>query len=315
MLPEKLPKCLCGERKWNPRGANLSSLSQQGFKCDNCERDAHFLSHAGGNVFLVALEPSSGISDSVNYWLNAVLMPTWRDAEERLKEARKPMEELWLELACQTLSLPSGSTFDQVPKELQKQWWKHWDLLRTFKSYLKPSGFTKPPIPPKLPAGLTAFLCLSEVQGEYVWEQVNREESLAQSVPPDPIRTKHDAFFADVFRTLRDQLGCDIDPELTANEYYPSESEPWFKFRIGENRFVVGPRKRVTAIKLYSPQGIATEEIRTIATALNVTYIADDAWQGGAVSAKSIEVHAWNKEQLLQFLGILGKQSLLTSVS
>ncbi len=315
MLSEDLPKCLCDKKKWKPGSAMLSAdLNQQVYQCGNCGRAAIFLSHHGGNVLVIAKTVVQELSEATYTWLNEVVLPTWRDCEERLAQARKPVEQRWCNYACDEVGIPRGSEFEKVPEAKHQQWRDFWRLLNEYPLYRTPAGFERPLIPPQLPEGLVAYLLLRHQEGNTKWEEIKREDSMALPVPPDPIRVKHDAFYNEVFTTLGQNLGHDFVTEHVVNQYCGAKNEPWFQFTLGNNTLVVGPRKRVTAIKVISPEGLNTEGIRNAAKKEETTYYANCGWQSEDPVAMTLEVHAWNKEQLLQFLNIIGTESLGASV-
>lgn len=318
MNGNELPDCLCGAKSWNPKGGSFSpTLNQYNFWCPNCERYSIFMSNGGGNVLLMFPPKNESLPDDVvNTWMNDVLLPTWRDCKQRLEEARVPIEDRWWNYACDEIDVPHGTTYDKVPEDRKEQWGSFWDTLKHYSLYRTPGeAFKKPVIPPLLPEGLTAYLLVEGRKGASKWEKVDPEESLSQVVPPDPIRVKHDAFYEKVFTDLKISLGIDFTIEHVPNEYCGAKVEPWFKFTLGENTLTVGPRKRVTAIKVNAPKGISTEVIRAAAMEVETTYVADGKWKENVPRASTLEVHAWDEVQLLSFLTIIGLESLGTPVS
>ncbi len=318
MKGSDLPNCLCGAKSWDPRGGSFSpTLSQHNFWCPNCERHSIFMSNGGGNVLLMFPPQNESLSDDViNTWLNEVLLPTWRYRKQCLEEARSPIEERWWNYVCDEVDVPRGTTYDKVPEDRREQWRAFWDTLNKYVLYRIPGeAFKKPVIPPLLPEGLTAYLLIEGCENFFKWEEVNREESNSQVVPPDPIRVRHDAFYEKVFTDLKESLGIDFTIEHVPNGYCGAKAEPWFKFTLGENTLIVGPRKRVIAIIVNAPKGISTEVIRAAAMEVETTYVADGAWKTDVPIASNLEVHAWNENQLLSFLTIIGLESLGTPAS
>ena len=243
--------------------------------------------------------------------LNEILLSTWRDRNERLKAAQKPLEDRWWNYACDEIGVPRGTTFEDVPKEKHAQWRAFWALLyENYRAYRVPEGFEKTLIPPQLPQGLAAYILQYDTYGKASWEEVTREVSLAQPVPADPIRVRHDKFFSEVFTEVRKNLGCDFTTEYVPNAYCGAKCEPWFRFILGANTLIVGPRKRVTTIRVTAPQGLNTRKIRAAAVKVETTYTADGGWQSDIVTAHELEVHAWDKKQLVEFLTIIGTESL-----
>lgn len=196
--------------------------------------------------------------------------------------------------------------------------WVNTILLPTWRDYqtrlqgtTDASSIKKITLPPQLPKEATAY-----VKDGEVWKEVNHEESAKQEVPADPIRTQHDAYYKEIFDTLEFVLGCPITWEHIPNEYGGYENQPWFQFTLGANTIKVGPRKRVTAIKLSCNEGFNASKISETAINANVSYWAgkegadDRSWKSTEPRVKDLEVHAWSKEQLIQFLTIICEESL-----
>ncbi|MDO8430556.1 MAG: hypothetical protein Q7S72_01030 [Candidatus Taylorbacteria bacterium] len=315
MDAKDLPNCCSRTREWLTTGGVFgANLIQQTFKCGDCGRQAIFLSPGINNVLLVATEEGGELPIVLSDWCNTALLPTWRDSEERLNVARKIIDTRWWEYACDEVGVPYGTQTKDVPEDRRQQWMDFWDLRLKYQPYMTPAGFEKRVIPPQLPEGLFAYLFIKE-QDKAKLVKVDHKESMAQSVPPDPIRVNHDIFFREVFDSLRKSIPCEFIPEQVRNEYCGAENQPWFRFTIGKNLITVGTRKRVFAIKVASPDGFNTGQIRNhpnVQGGEKTTYVVNDNWQGKDLIAKKLEVHAWTKEQLTQFLEILSKESLNT---
>lgn len=137
---------------------------------------------------------------------------------------------------------------------------------------------------------------------------IDHTKTVDITVPADPIRVRQDTYFNEVFAKLEDELGK-IERTEVKNEYCCSENEPWYQFSIGKVVFTIGPRKRVIAVKITAPEGINTDAIRNVAQADQTIYTADGGWQSDAIIATAIEVHAWTKEKLVEYLTILGREN------
>ncbi len=303
---QKLPSCICSNNQWKGAGGSYGpDLNQTNYRC-SCGKFAQFLSDYKNNIFYVFLDDSEETMKIVNTWANDTLLVTWRDYTERLKPIQKEIEDRWQKYAYNEIDLPVG---EKIPKEKYSQWQDFWNLLQKYKPYSNPVAVAKITTPPKLPRKLEAYVLVDDV-----WKKVDHEESAKQAVPADPIRTNHDKYYNEVLDKLRAELGIHIETEYVPNEYCGAKNEPWFKFSIGENTIVVGPRKRVTTIKLFTPEGegkkFNAEKIRNMAIQTKVTYSGNGHWMEKENFVQNLEIHAWNKEQLLGFLTILCEQSL-----
>lgn len=306
----KLPNCSCGNNTWEQKGLSSSSLlTQISLHCKSCNRRASSLSDRNNNVFLI-FTYSEEIDTTIRSWANDILLPTWRDYQERLEKVQQAINERWLKYVLQELELPEGTTYHTVPEEKKSGWDNMWSLLEHYAAYTNPSSVKKITIPPQLPKQLEAYV----KEGE-VWIKVDHAESSNQIVPPDPIRTHHDEYYKDVFDTLEKNLNYTITREHVPNEYIGAKNQPWFKFTLGANTITMGPRNRVSAIKLSCNEGFNATKISTAAIDANVSYWGDEGdgmheWKSKASQVKELEVHARSKEQLVEFLMIICQESL-----
>ena len=311
MEAHDLPVCPCGTKKWSSGGASISpTLAQFCYSCASCLRPGQFISSLGGAVFFTPTQGISKFPDVVNEWFEISLLPAWRVREEEIKAVQQLIEDRWRKYACDEVGVPHGTEYNKIPKTKCRQWNNFWELLQSYPPYLNPFGFEKPVIPPQLPLEITAFILSKRMGDGRVWKKVSHKESRSLPVPSDPIRVRHDAFYKEVFADTRRLLGVEFTPEEVRNEYCGAAAQPWFKFKLGRNTVVVGPRKRVTAIKVTSPGGFNTRDLRAAALAIPVTYMANGLRQDEVVVAQSVEVHAWDKAQLLRFLNIIGLESV-----
>jgi hypothetical protein len=108
--------------------------------------------------------------------------------------------------------------------------------------------------------------------------------------------------------------GVEFSPTEVLNQYSGNtDLQPWYLFDLNGINIRVGPRKRVYAIKVEVPnqrEKIATKDIRKAAVADGVTYYANGSWQSRSRAARLIEIHAWGKDKLIEYLTIVGKQVL-----
>jgi len=313
MLPEQLPTCIFGHKNWRPGGAQLGpGYDQEWFSCHDCGLTALYLSEDGGNLFLI-LQQLDGdqLTKEISTWLNDTLRVFWRANAAELKKVRDAIETVYWDRACEAVGVPLKTPWHKVPKDKLKRFQEIGGKYTEISEWHKPRGIDLSPIPPKLPVGVTCFILKGRDGDRFNWKWVSHEETAQIEVPPDPVRVRHDAYFSEVFETIRKELGIEFVPEEVPNCYCGFKAQPWFQFKIGENTFVVGPRKRVVAILVASQSGLATDEIRKVALDEdNVTYSPNGKWHGTDAVASTLEVHAWTKEKLIQYLMILGKASL-----
>ncbi|MFA6594301.1 MAG: hypothetical protein WCT16_03525 [Candidatus Buchananbacteria bacterium] len=304
---ESTPNCVCGKNDWQDHGGYFGSeLQQRGMRCLACGGISTFISAGGGNIFIIPNEKSDHIPQSAIDWVNKTVLPTWRARWEKIKQARKPLEEACWQSACQKLDLPIGTKGEDVPEDKHEEWRKIFDELYTQHSYRIPVGFECPPIPAQMPEGITCYVQTSAG----IWRWVPREETLVLTQPSDPIRVRHDDFFNHVFTELANNLGVEsIAREEVPNEYCGAANEPWYCFKLGNNTIKLGPRKRVYSIKIQAPNGFETKQLRAVTVdEYNNTYWDGSNWHGNAEISFELEVHAWNKEQLMRLLGIVARQ-------
>jgi len=304
---ESTPNCVCGKNNWQDHGGYLGSeLQQRGMLCLSCGGISTFISARGGNIFVIPNKRSDQIPQSAIDWINGTVLPTWRARWEEIERARKPLEET----ICTHFGLPIEATYQDVSEDKIEEWHKLWDELQGRPDYRIPVGFECPPIPAQMPEGITCYIQTSTG----IWRWVSREETLKLTEPPDPIRVRHDDFFKQVFTELAGIIGIEtVAREEIPNEYCGSKNEPWYSFNLGSNTIKLGPRKRVYAIKIQAPNGFETKQLRAVTVEeYNNTYWNDGDWQGKAATASKIEVHAWNKEQLMRLLTIVVQQCLIT---
>lgn len=314
MLTEQLPTCIFGHKDWGSGGASLGpGYTQEWFTCKSCGLTALFLSENGGNVFLILEElDETRLPKHISTWINDVLRISWRANALKIKEARDVIEARYWDEACVVVRVPLKTTYPQISEDKRQEFSEISGGYQNDPLWRQPEGINLSPLPPQLPTGVACFILTGREGDTFIWKSVGHDETTSLAVPDDPIKVKHDAYFGEVFQVLRHELGIDFKPEEIPNQYSPGwKPQPWFKFQIGENTFIVGPRKRVDSILVKAPTGIATEEIRKVALDQdNTTYSPNGNWHGDDSLAQTLEVHAWTKEKLIQYLTILGKASL-----
>jgi hypothetical protein len=301
------PNCVCGKNDWQDYGGYFSpGLQQRGMLCSACGGISTFVCNGRENIFFIPNEKSDQIPRTAIDWLNEVVLPTWRARGEEIEKAQKPLEEICWKSACEKLGLPVGTKDEDVPEDKRGEWKKIWEEFYARPNYRIPEGFERPPIPAQMPEGITCYIQISDS----IWQWVSREETLALIQPPDPVRVKHDNFFKQIFTELASILGIDnIDRKEIPNEYCGAENEPWYCFNFGSNTIKIGPRKRVYAIKIQASNDFDTRELRTVTVEEYGNTYSD---RGEAGTPTELEVHAWNKEQLMRLLTIVAKSCFVT---
>lgn len=304
-MPEQAPECLCGTQQWNPGGGTFSpGLHSQWFTCNHCGRPAIDIGNSGGHAFIISTNDNGEFPKDGLNWINSTLLLVWRDVQERLTAARDMVEKEAWDAFCVREGLPQGTKIDTMDKGQTERLRAMFDELYQENRWRRPAGFEKQDLPPQIPESITVFHPTEDDE----WKMIDHAETADVEIPADPVRVRHDAYFNEVFAALENELG-QFDRVEIKNEYCGAENEPWYQFTLGDFTFTVGPRKRVIAIKVDAPDGIDTESIRSVAQADETTYMADGGWQSNAAVANAIEVHAWTKEKLIQYITILGRAS------
>lgn len=151
----------------------------------------------------------------------------------------------------------------------------------------------EPPVLPRIPECVIVrrHISLTRDPSTWNWKELLHRDSAKVEAPIDPIKVKHDAFFAGVFK----DLGVNVIE--IPNRYGGSKLEPWYTFRIGLTDYVVGPRHRVFSVEALYPDSRDLSRIAALAKADQVTYVAD--------SNDKVLIHAWNREKLIQYLSTL----------
>lgn len=306
MTPEALPSCICGAKQWIPGGAMLApDIHHQQFTCNHCSRPAVDIATAGGHAFMISTEKNKELPIDGVAWINSVLLIAWRDIEYKRQQAREKIETHVWDTTCEKLKLSSETLLKDMKPEQKKYMQDMLKELHASTQWLTPPGFCDIKLPPQLPESLTMYLYAKKNK----WHKVDPYKTKDLPIPPDPIRVAHDTYFDDVFYELEKKFGA-IDRTRVRNRYTGAQNQPWYEFKIKNFVFVFGPRKRVTAIQATTEGIIATKNIRSIAVADNTTYYADGDWQSDIPRAKKIEVHAWTKDKLIEYLTILIRTSL-----
>jgi hypothetical protein len=243
-------------------------------------------------------------------WLNGPLQVTLRAYDEAVEAVRLAVDKAEWELRCDFLGLPRGTKVQYAVAPPYEKYLRRPDgsdvtdegTIRRFCAEREPryprGALVVPVVPPKLPDCLTAYVRTAEGW----WDRVDRAESSALSVPPDPIRVRHDAFFGEIFAALR-AAGVEVSPREVSNQYYEDRNcaEPWYAFDVAWRRFTVGPRKRVISVTVEG-ESFHAGELRNLAERDGVSYWADESWKSGRTWPGKVTIHAWTKEKCVEYL-------------
>ncbi|MBI4414672.1 MAG: hypothetical protein HY566_00350 [Candidatus Kerfeldbacteria bacterium] len=263
--------------------------------------------HGGGTAFL---QPAAVVSDfpkETDDYLNEKLLAFWRTRANQREQIRRRLSGAFCATLHEKYGLPMDANRDEIPQEFRETWENELREFYNSPTYGRPA-LDGDPTPPQLPPFL--FVRLLSEDGTSVWTTVDHRHAATLTVPQDPIRVGHDAFYAGLFVDLTQALGVPMVTQEAPNRYSDnSRLEPWYTFRLGTTMFTVGPRKRVISIEARNDAGLDTTEIRSVAQQDKVTYEADGGWQSEKERSRSIVIHAWSREKALQYLTILGREA------
>lgn len=305
MLPSALPRCpFCTYDRYRAGGGHFGgSLTQQSFTCTVCGAYAQYLSHSAGGI--LTLIQRSACSDPDEHgdqtlppaytkWVDKVMIPTWRARDEAVRTFGTAEWDRWIseQFAPQfpdCSEYPKGKwTFYDLPEAAQAFVKDTWGDTMRVGCYLPlPPELTEEVYPPQAPEidGVRFMLRVENVEqhsrvldgdwarGDGHWVPVDHAYSATLTPPEDPVLRCNREFFTDVWIDVGRNIERDLPPITeTKNEY--GGIEPWYTFTLNGNVFTVGWRKRVVSITVDAPNGLTTEDIRTVALADKVTYSA-----------------------------------------
>jgi len=239
-------------------------------------------------------------------WVNNILMPVWRDFEERLEDHRRAEWDLWIakEFRPKFPDLDygngrdSGWTYSDIPDEAKKMIDDQFggpNVVQKYGTYLPfPPELQDVVVPPKAPDGFDMYY--RDKNGDWIW--VDPKQSAALEVPEDPILRRNREFFDAVWSRVGEALGTPLPArEEVKNEY--GGIEPWYTFGLAGAEIKIGWRKRVVSINVRRSVMFNALNIRSIAVDRdNVTY---EAFQGLAKVEMPIEDVVKDESLLLMF--------------
>jgi hypothetical protein len=324
MLPEQMPRCVCGTKVYNSGGGNFGpDRTSQWFSCGHCTRSALMISQSG---VAIALYPTEGTAskfpDEGIDWVNSTLSIWLADVGDRLKKAKELWEEhyIWMPV-CDKLGIPHGSTVTakyDTEKKANDYWLKDAEgnkiedsesLVTPFRDTWKElesrsPGFVCQELPPQVPELLTVRVgfYIAGLGEACAWSPpVSHEQTKDLPIPEDPRRRCHDEVFQGVWKELRDKGYAFPVPTEIPNEYFNDSNnvEPWFTFKRGKETFTVGPRKRVISIHIKAPKFSA----RGLISIVNALGKRDDTTH--ETGPTSVLIHAWGRDKLVEYLTAL----------
>ena len=328
-----------------------STFQFSNYTCIQCGRAASYISRHGYDVVLIYNDVTHG--EIACKYANTILVVTARAHEAECKAIQEAIEKAAFNtvvknfgldpeagIACQWIKgqfevinakgdiLPvDGDAFHTAACKMMPE--RSW-----------PGKLVPPPIPPRVPEGVTCYLRNSS--GEY--EKVDPAMSARAFVPKDPRRTAHDKYWARIFQLVRRALALQNYPELARsvkllsgttskamcyvpgktpvpdfvpteipNQYYEdaTNAEPWYTFEVNRTKFEVGPRKRVNSISFDAGMSYKTvASLRDLAKQDGVTYEADGVLDTSQDKATKMLIHAWGEEKTVEYLVLAIKAAL-----
>lgn len=312
MLAEDVPTCLvCSNTTYDTRGGSFSpGLQQQGFRCSKCGADAEFI--ALGSCAIIGFNLKS---EHFRY-INTTLFAAWRDRNKKIEDARSEIHAARVKQVNAEMDLaPETTGYDLMgdgEDEAKMATYRRWcDRLREFdeidRDAIRACAIQiAAVVPPRLPLDMLVYNG-SITPESIAWTPIDPKTTSELVVPPDPIRVAHDKFFDAVFARIRTDIEFLCETEHIQNQYYKDESdnEPWFRFGVGSGTVVIGPRKRVIAIRGERALPFDVTQLRDAAARDGVTWYNGEDWQSKLDEAKRCEIHAYGQDKTVEYLKLL----------
>lgn len=362
------PDCTCGANNWSGSGFEMGPGYQfYNRQCESCGNYLQYIGREGWWVTLIMPAVLGGVACDYANTVMAIQARAYKAEWEAAVEADETVRfnAMVVEWGLDptkgvnyhsldteyTHTFANGKTYEAWDYEYQDDEGSRIDIdAHAFHEALKAMWEANPrrpsivraPDPINLPEGITAYVR----RGDSL-DLVVPDAMFMTEVPPDPKRVRHDAYFAAVFQTVRENTGC---PRFSATEkpngYYSDKtnSQPWFTFDVNGTEIVVGPRKRVVSIEATFPSARTVNALRDVAKADAVTYDVEGPWdaEGKAAIEAVIEVrdtgwsdkanaayddvkarytgdpddvihvcvHAWSQEKTVEYLSLIVQAAL-----
>ena len=325
MTERVLPNCTCGRNEWRQGGCTMGAGYSAHHFCP-CGLRALEISNNGYSTFSIFPDGPKGVPDDftetflqpVFDWFNTKLATASRAYEmDGWMPLKKAKENEDADAIAGTFGLDPAKGYHYKSEynddhKLVGEWYEDDEgnrlpvdgkaLIEAFRAgYVQynPRTLLAPENPPLWPEMI--FRVYLGTEGG--WKHVPREEARTEEII-DPIRRNHDEFWAGVFKEVQDKSGRTFEPTVIPNQYYgdSTKSEPWYTFVYAETEFTVGPRKRVISLSMKSERLFAVDHLRDLGKRDKVTYESSGRWQGPEDHAKSLTIHAWGRDKLIEYL-------------
>jgi hypothetical protein len=305
VLPKDLPWCICLAHDYCSGGGQFGGeRSSQWFTCEACGRPLLLVSHYMTALLIPKRAVTEFPQEGIDY-VNGPLDVTMRAYKVAVEEVREAAERAEWDIFCDMRGYPRGTKVGHGvrgerclchPDGRRLDGERAIERADALFDARRGRGrvLFPPPIPPRIPDCLIVFV------PEGGWHEVNRGESAALHVPPDPRRRAHDERFGRLFAEIRD-VGPNLKVEEIPNDYHEDKNraEPWYAFGYGMLKFRVGPRKRVISIEAESFAPFQVRRLRLLAEQDKVTYEASGGWEA---SATKVLIHAWTDEKFVEYM-------------
>lgn len=312
-MPRTLPDCPCGGFYFEPSGSQISSslLSAQ-HKCmsKGCNKRTWELSTSSGSVVIFLDQGDEHQAAVANKWVNEVLLVAWRHRKSRMESFHTIEWRSWLDNVFKPMfpecevSEDYCVSYHDLPAAAQALLDKVFgkNLPPLYGNYLPlPLDLRGDVYPPKVPEQLVVYSWSSSGS---VWELVDPNTSASMPVPRDPIVVASEDFFSKVWPAVEKNIGRSL-PNRTEIKNQYGGVEPWYHFTLNNVSFIVGWRKRVINVDVEASLPLPTKAIRELAERDNTTYTAGNMWKSDSKEAKEINIHAWSKDTLIEYLTVL----------
>lgn len=334
-MPVKgLPNCLCGRNCYESNGGSYPpSGSTSWYACQFCTR--RWMQYSlYGDILITTSEVQTPDAQGMyqwpedsKKWFDTNLELYLRNRREQGRRGQEQLEQEARDAACNAMGLPLSMKFEFMPLDPAKPeertrvqvlpdgtviseqvqidlWDKHWHTARREITWENIQQFMLYAVPAQIPESLVVFLPGSESGSKEAWERVSYRESDKEPMPVDPTRQAHDKYFEVIFEKVG--IGPADRVEIP-NRYYKDtlNSEPWYEFTHNNRQYVIGPRKRVVSINVFSDKLFDITAISALAERDQVTFEADGQYKSKAAQATSVLIHAWNQETAVEYLTAL----------
>jgi len=252
----------------------------------------------------------------LSWWMNEILLPTWRHRLAALKAHETLEWATWLKEVFY-VKFPDlhGSTplftdhqisYHDCPEDAQKlhdETWGSRDKPLKKGVYLTyPDDLLRPLYPPAFPeiTGVVGYFAIRKTDkngDSYThWSKIDPAYSEYLPIPEDPIITKNREYFDAVWTEMAER-GIDLGERIPVENGYGGK-EPWFRAVFGDTTIVMGWRKRVVSLRVEYQVARNNSAIRKLAEEDRVTF-------GVSEDGTRVYIHAWTKDKVMEYLTVL----------